>query len=106
MFQTENAEENLKRLCDWFNGFNSCIVAFSAGVDSSLLAFAARKALGKRAYAITSLSPAFAKSEREEAKKIAKEIGIELIEVVQDDLSDWGYVKNDVSRCYFCRTNL
>jgi pyridinium-3,5-biscarboxylic acid mononucleotide sulfurtransferase len=90
----------------WFRNFNSCIVAFSAGVDSSLLAYAARRVLGKRAYAVTSLSPAFAETEREETKRIAREIGINLIEVTQDDLKDSNYVKNDVSRCYFCRSNL
>ena len=91
---------------DWFRNFYSCIVAFSAGVDSSLLALAAEKALGNRAYAVTSCSPAFADSELTEARKIAREIGIELIEVIQNDLEDPGYVKNEVSRCYFCRTNL
>jgi len=98
--------ENLNRLVAWFGKFHSCIVAFSAGVDSSLLAYAAKNALGTRAYAVTSLSPAFAASEHEEARKIAGEIGIELIEVRQDDLGDPGYVRNDVSRCYFCRTSL
>jgi pyridinium-3,5-biscarboxylic acid mononucleotide sulfurtransferase len=99
-------KENLGRLVEWFRAFNSCIVAFSAGVDSSLLALAAKSALGTRAYAVTSLSPAFAVAEREEARRISSEIGIELVEVSQDDLNDSNYVKNEVSRCYFCRTNL
>jgi len=99
-------EENLRRLDDWFRGYSSCIVAFSAGVDSSLLALTAKSALGSRAYAVTSLSPAFAKSERDEARSVAKEIGIELIEVRQDDLNDPGYVRNGITRCYFCRSNL
>lgn len=100
------AKDNLDRLVSWFGNFRSCIVAFSAGVDSSVLALAAKKALGNRAYAVTSISPAFAASEREEARKIAGEIGIDLIEVMQDDLSDPGYVSNGVTRCYFCRSNL
>jgi len=100
------AKTNLDRLVGWFSCFRSCIVAFSAGVDSSVLSLAAKKALGKRAYAVTSISPAFALSEREEAKKIACEIGIELLEVSQDDLNDQGYVENGVTRCYFCRSNL
>lgn len=97
---------NFDHLVGWFRNFNSCIVAFSAGVDSSLLAVAAKKALGKRAYAVTSISPAFPESERKEAELVAGEIGIELIQVTQDDLNDARYVKNDVSRCYFCRSNL
>jgi pyridinium-3,5-biscarboxylic acid mononucleotide sulfurtransferase len=101
-----NFDYEMNRLSGWFKDFESCIVAFSAGVDSSLLAFAAKKALGKYAYAATSLSPAFAESEQLEAKKVANEIGIELIELVQNDLQDPGYVRNEVTRCYFCRSNL
>jgi pyridinium-3,5-biscarboxylic acid mononucleotide sulfurtransferase len=101
-----SSQENLDQLVNWFRGYKSCIVAFSAGVDSSLLALAAKKAIGYRAYAVTSISPAFASSELEVARRIAKEIGIELFEVYQDDLNDQNYTKNEVSRCYFCRTNL
>ncbi len=99
-------DSNFERLQIWFRNFQSCIVAFSAGVDSSLLALAAKKALGEKAYAVTSVSPAFAVSELQEARRVAMEIGIELIEVTQDDLEDPGYVKNEVTRCYFCRSNL
>ncbi len=97
---------NLNRLVEWFSEFDSCIVAFSAGVDSSLLAYAAYKALREKAIAVTSISPSFASSELEGSRKTAAEIGISLIEVGQDDLSDTDYTKNDVSRCYFCRSNL
>jgi pyridinium-3,5-biscarboxylic acid mononucleotide sulfurtransferase len=90
----------------WFENFRSCIVAFSAGVDSSLLAAVSKKVLGDRSVAVTSISPAFSVSEREEARKIAKEIGIQFVEVGQNDLEDENYVKNGVMRCYFCRSNL
>ena len=98
--------ENVKSLLKWFEQFESCIVAFSAGVDSSLVAWAAKSRLGDRAIAVTSISPAFALSERIETSRIAKEIGVKLIEVRQDDMSDENYVRNDVRRCYFCRSNL
>jgi pyridinium-3,5-biscarboxylic acid mononucleotide sulfurtransferase len=101
-----SVRDNFDSLLRWFRAYESCIVAFSGGVDSSILALAAKKALGDRALAVTSLSPAFAHTECEEARKIAGEIGIELFEVTQDDLRDPNYVKNEVSRCYFCRTNL
>ena len=55
---------------------------------------------------MTSISPTFSTSEREEARKIASEIGIQLLEVSQNDLEDQNYVKNEVMRCYFCRSNL
>lgn len=100
------SEKSLEGLVNWFKRFDSCIVAFSAGVDSSLLALAARDALGKRAYAVTSLSASFSNAERTGTRAIASEIGIELIEVEQDDLGNKDYVKNNVNRCYFCRNNL
>jgi len=104
--ETLSAEENLKLLTKWFENFHSCIVAFSAGVDSSLLAAVSRKVLGDRSFAVTSISPAFSVSEREDARKIAREIGVQLLEVSQNDLEDENYVKNGVMRCYFCRSNL
>ena len=81
-------------------------MAFSAGVDSSLLAFCATKALHERAFAVTTLSPSFSETERENALLMAKEIGIAILLVEQDDLASAGYVRNGVDRCYFCRNNL
>jgi len=104
--ELSQVEEKLERLAEWFRNFQTCIVAFSAGVDSSLLAAVSKKVLGDGAYAVTSISPAFSTAEREEARKIADEIGIELFEVTQNDLEDKNYVKNAVMRCYFCRSNL
>jgi uncharacterized protein len=100
------AEQELVRLIAWFLPFRSCLVAFSSGVDSTLVALAARMALGERALAVTSISPAFPERELDEARKIASEIGIKLREVHQNDLETFGYVENNVSRCYFCRNNL
>jgi uncharacterized protein len=99
-------ESRLDRLTEWFSRFDSCLVAFSSGVDSSVLAFASHKVLGNRAIAATSVSPAFAEREILSAKKMAEEIGIELVIVSQDDLNDEKYVENSVARCYFCRRNL
>lgn len=102
----ETPQVKLDHLMNWFSHHDSCIVAFSAGVDSSVLAYAAHKALGNKALAVTSLSPSFAESEMSASAKIAEEIGIELVTVHQDDLANENYVSNQVSRCYFCRSNL
>lgn len=102
----EDNHEPLDQLAGWFKHYESCIVSFSAGVDSSLLALCAKKALGKRAFAVTSVSPSFSETERSAAERIAEEIGIELIVVTQDDLTTQGYIENGVNRCYFCRNNL
>lgn len=101
-----HAKQNYERLEDWFRQFDSALIAFSAGVDSSLLALAARETLSENAIAVTSISSSFAKSEIEYSKRMAHEIGIELVTVFQDDLSSEGYVANQVNRCYFCRSNL
>jgi uncharacterized protein len=71
-----------------------------------LLALAAKETLGSKAVAVTSISTSFSKSEIEYSKHMAREIGIELLTVFQDDLSSEGYVANQVNRCYFCRSNL
>jgi uncharacterized protein len=105
-FSSYSPEENLCRLRIWFKQFDSALVAFSSGVDSSVLAYVARDALSDRSVAVTSISPSLAQSEIESANRIAKEIGIELIVVSQDDLNSQGYVTNHVNRCYFCRSNL
>jgi uncharacterized protein len=106
MDSKDHAKWNLERLASWFLSFRVCVVAFSGGVDSSLLAFCARRALGANAYAVTTRSQAFAFQELEAARRTAREIGIPLFEVEQDDLSNPNYVANAVNRCYFCRANL
>jgi len=96
----------LDNLIHWFSPFDSAVVAFSSGVDSSVVAYAAHKALGQNAYSVTSLSPSIAQNEIQEARKIAREIGIRLLFVNQNDLKDQRYVANQTNRCYFCRNNL
>lgn len=104
--QTYQAGSTLGLLEEWFKPFDSCIVAFSAGVDSSLLAFCAERALRERALAVTTVSPSFSEKERENALLMAKEIGIETFIIEQADLASVGYVRNGIDRCYFCRNNL
>ncbi|MHB8699972.1 MAG: ATP-dependent sacrificial sulfur transferase LarE [Nitrososphaerales archaeon] len=96
----------MKLLIEWFDEFESCAIAFSGGVDSSVLAFAAKRALGDNAIAILSVSPAVPISEIANAIAISEEIGIKLFQVSQDDLANADYTANNVNRCYFCRTNL
>jgi pyridinium-3,5-biscarboxylic acid mononucleotide sulfurtransferase len=82
------------------------IVAFSGGVDSTFVAAVAHEALGERALAITGVSPSIPPSEVEEAKALARQIGIahELIETREMD--DPEYVKNNPDRCFHCKAEL
>lgn len=84
----------------------SCIVAFSGGVDSSLLAAAAHDALGDRALAVIARSPSLPTRELRIAEEVAASIGIELDVVDTFELENERYVANVGDRCYFCKDEL
>jgi uncharacterized protein len=77
-------------------------VAFSGGVDSSFLCYAAHEVLGPRAIAITIVSPMLPQSELSCAGEVAAQIGIEHILVQEDEIDD-EVAENPVNRCYFCK---
>jgi pyridinium-3,5-biscarboxylic acid mononucleotide sulfurtransferase len=85
---------------------SSVAVAFSGGIDSTLVAKAAVLALGSRAIAATADSPSVPRSELAEAKKLAELIGIRHIVVSTREFENADYLKNDGSRCYHCKTEL
>jgi uncharacterized protein len=85
---------------------NSCLVAFSGGVDSSLVAALAARALGDRALAVTAVSPAVAIGELDGARNVARAVGIAHVTVTTAELSRDGYVRNGPDRCYHCKTEL
>jgi uncharacterized protein len=84
----------------------SAIIAFSGGVDSSVLAALANRALGKRVLAVTADAPTLAPGELDNAKKVAREIGIKHIVIFYDELYEPGFAKNPVDRCYYCKKGL
>jgi uncharacterized protein len=84
----------------------SVVVAFSGGVDSSVVAAIAYRALGDKALAVTAVSPAVAQGELDGAKRVAQAIGIAHEIVDTNELARAGYRANAPDRCYFCKSEL
>lgn len=82
------------------------MVAFSGGVDSTLLAKLAFDVLGKNAVAVTAVSESLAKRELRQAQELAQLIGIEHRLVRSTELEDENYASNPRNRCYFCKSEL
>ena len=96
----------LSKLREYFSNFDSALVTFSGGVDSTVLAKAAHEALGRRAAALTAASPSLAAGELEEARALATRIGIQHLVVSTREIENPNYVSNPANRCFFCKTEL
>jgi uncharacterized protein len=81
-------------------------VAFSGGIDSTVVAKAARLALGDRAVAVTADSASVARRELADARELATLIGIRHVVVQTREFDNPAYLKNDGARCYYCKTEL
>lgn len=98
-------EQKANALSDWVHLNAPLAVAFSGGVDSSVLAKAALEFSPKNRppLGFSALSPTSTAESIQNARKIAQEIGLELIELESDELSDTNFIQNGPRRCYFCK---
>jgi uncharacterized protein len=94
------------RLIRLITGFESCAVAFSAGVDSTVVAKAAQLALDSRAVAITGRSHSLAEGELEQAVELAAMIGIAHQIVDTEEFDNEAYRRNASDRCFHCKSEL
>jgi uncharacterized protein len=94
------------RLLDLLRSYQSCAVAFSGGLDSTVLAKAAQLALGEAAVAVTGTSASLAVGELDECRRLARQIGIRHEVLQTGELSNPDYQRNTADRCYHCKTEL
>lgn len=101
-----SVEARERRLFELLDSLDSVIVAFSGGVDSAYLAWAATNVLGPRALCITADSPSYPDHHRQLALRIARDFGLQHEIVSTAELERPEYRANPVDRCYYCKHEL
>jgi len=99
-------QERYLKLRKLFHDMGAVLVAFSGGIDSTLVLKLAHDTLGSRAIAVTAISPTFPVVELDIVRQLSQEIGARLIITETNQLQMPHFVRNDGMRCYHCKTDL
>jgi len=102
----KNISSKYKELKQVIDRYDSAVIAFSGGIDSSLVAFVAAEVLGSKALAVTSGSASLKRSDLDLAESLGSDWGINHEIIVTDELSKADYRSNPINRCFHCKTSL
>ena len=103
---TEELNRKYQALKDYFKDLGSAAIAFSSGVDSTLMLKVAHDVLGNRTIAVTARSHSFPAREKTEASDFCKKEGIEHVFIDSEELNIPGFTQNPKNRCYLCKREL
>lgn len=102
----EQLLEKYEKLKDYFKQLGKVAVAFSSGVDSTFLLYAASQAIPGQVIALTAVSYLFPKRERKEATEFCEKLQVPHVIVQADELKVEGFAQNPANRCYLCKKDL
>ena len=99
-------EQKTEKIKSLIQEMDSVLVAFSGGVDSTLVLALAHDVLGEKALAVTAQSASMPDREMKACHQLAKEIGVKHLVVKTEEMSNPNYRANPANRCYHCKTEL